>query len=329
VRSIKFLFLPAEHDPDTFIREFGSEAFAAAVAEATPLSRFMIEAACEGCDLGSAEGRARLSSNARPLWGALPDGALKRQLLAELAGLVQLDGQDLVQLWGPMARPRPSAPPDAHPGGHAGAHSGAFGDEGPPNDAPWFGDGERRPRDRERDRDGRRFGARFSRQPAFRPTPGGRTLPTSRADVALRLLLSNTAQWEPLSHELHELLCNLTGEHGLLFSWLDSQMHEHGAQPWAALREGLRGLSFEPLAVRVMTGPDGGPIGSAEGERADDAARELRNVLDYMLDDLLKLQQSETIAAVGSDPRALERYKALEARRLELRKRLQSMQSEA
>jgi DNA primase len=94
-------------------------------------------------------------------------------------------------------------------------------------------------------------------------------------------------------------------------------------QPWAALREGMRGTAFEALAERVMTGPDGGPIGDAEGEQATDAARELRNVLDFMLDDLLKAQQSEAIAAVGSDPRALERYKALEARRLELRARLQ------
>lgn len=119
------------------------------------------------------------------------------------------------------------------------------------------------------------------------------------------------------------MLCALPGEHGLLLCWLDAQLQEHGAQPWAALREGLRGASFEPLALRVMTGPDGEPLGSPEGEQAGDSARELRNVLDYMLDELLKQQQSEAIAAVGSDPQALARYKALEARRLELRKRLQ------
>ena len=73
-----------------------------------------------------------------------------------------------------------------------------------------------------------------------------------------------------------------------------------------------------------MTGPDGGPIGDAEGEQAAEAARELRNVLDFMLDDRLKAQESEAIAAAGSDPRALERYKALQARRLELRNRLQA-----
>jgi DNA primase len=45
VRSVKFLFLPAEHDPDSYIREFGKEAFARCVSEATPLSRFLIDAA--------------------------------------------------------------------------------------------------------------------------------------------------------------------------------------------------------------------------------------------------------------------------------------------
>ena len=85
MRTIKFLFLPAEHDPDSFIREFGADAFARFVGEATPLSRFMLEAAREGCDLGSAEGRAHLSSNIGPMWSALPEGALKRQLLGEIA----------------------------------------------------------------------------------------------------------------------------------------------------------------------------------------------------------------------------------------------------
>jgi DNA primase len=45
VRSVKFLFLPPEHDPDSFIREYGKEAFARYVSEAVPLSRFLIDAA--------------------------------------------------------------------------------------------------------------------------------------------------------------------------------------------------------------------------------------------------------------------------------------------
>src|SRR4051812_37601402 len=89
VRTVKFLFLPAEHDPDSYIREFGREAFARYVSEATPLSRFLIEAAREGCDLATAEGRAHMAANAKPLWSQLPEGALRSQLLSEIAGHVQ------------------------------------------------------------------------------------------------------------------------------------------------------------------------------------------------------------------------------------------------
>jgi DNA primase len=103
VRTVKFLFLPAEHDPDSYIREHGQEGFAAAVTKAVPLSRFMLDAAGEGCDLDTAEGRAHMASNARPLWGLMPDGALKRQLLAEIADKVQIDSRELLQLWQPAA----------------------------------------------------------------------------------------------------------------------------------------------------------------------------------------------------------------------------------
>jgi DNA primase len=100
-RSIKFLFLPAEHDPDSYIRTFGKDAFAHSVTEAVPLSRMLIEVAREGCDLLSAEGRAHLASNAKPMWMALPDGALKRQLLGEIASLCELGTNELQDLWIP------------------------------------------------------------------------------------------------------------------------------------------------------------------------------------------------------------------------------------
>jgi len=90
-RSVKFLFLPAEHDPDSFIREHGSDAFARHVANALPLSQFLLEAASAECDLGQAQGRAKLSSQARPLWNLLPDGAFKRLVLGELAASIQID----------------------------------------------------------------------------------------------------------------------------------------------------------------------------------------------------------------------------------------------
>ncbi|MBI5717351.1 MAG: DNA primase [Burkholderiales bacterium] len=105
LRSVKFLFLPPEHDPDSFVRELGAEAFRAAVAAAVPLSRQLIEQAAEGQDLETAEGRARLVAQAKPLWQALPDGTLRDQVLAEVAEVARLPRDDLALRWGrPMRR---------------------------------------------------------------------------------------------------------------------------------------------------------------------------------------------------------------------------------
>ena len=109
-RSVRFLFLPTEHDPDSYVREFGAEAFEACVNAAVPLSRQIAEVAGAGHDLDTAEGRAHMLANAKPLWLALPDGALKRQLLGELAGVGRLETGELKTLWGGAAAPRAAAP---------------------------------------------------------------------------------------------------------------------------------------------------------------------------------------------------------------------------
>jgi DNA primase len=100
LRSVRFLFLPTEHDPDSYVRELGTAAFESLVAKAVPLSRQLIELASDDVDLNTAEGRSRMLAQAKPLWQALPDGALKRQLLPELARQAQLELADLSSLWG-------------------------------------------------------------------------------------------------------------------------------------------------------------------------------------------------------------------------------------
>ncbi|MDH4325714.1 MAG: DNA primase [Betaproteobacteria bacterium] len=99
LRTIRFLFLPPEHDPDSFVRAEGTSAFERLVADATPLSRQMIDVAREGCELGTPEGRARFLGHARPLWSALPEGALKRQMRSEIAKVAAMADGDLLQLW--------------------------------------------------------------------------------------------------------------------------------------------------------------------------------------------------------------------------------------
>jgi DNA primase len=112
LRSIRFLFLPPEHDPDSFVRNEGAPAFERAIAQALPLSRQIIDVARDQCDLGTPEGRARFVSQARPLWNALPEGGLKRQMLSELNKTAALPEGELATLWA-------SAAPSMAAAGHA------------------------------------------------------------------------------------------------------------------------------------------------------------------------------------------------------------------
>jgi DNA primase len=99
-RGVRFLFLPPEHDPDSYVRALGAEAFEACVNQAVALSAQVIAVASEGCELATAEGRARMLANAKPLWALLPAGVLQRQLLGELATLARLEVAELQTLWG-------------------------------------------------------------------------------------------------------------------------------------------------------------------------------------------------------------------------------------
>ncbi|MEO7127298.1 MAG: DNA primase [Rhodoferax sp.] len=281
VRSIKFLFLPPEHDPDSYIRAFGKDAFARYVSEATPLSRFMIEAARDGCDLNSAEGRAHLASNAKPLWSQLPEGALKRQLLAEIAELVQLNSRELTEVW------------------NGRQESGK-------------GNGEYRAQNYKVNSYKRTpyNGYDHKTSSTYPPSARGRTAPASRADHAVRILLTHMAAWHSLSNEDRSMLCELPAPHGPLFAWLESQLHEHGAQPWAALREGLRDHESEALALRSTASFE---IPLAQEPAPDDTALELRGLLDLMLADRLKLLETEALAAND-----LVRYRQLRDQRLAL-----------
>ena len=306
-RSIKFLFLPPEHDPDSFIRAHGTDAFARHVGDATPLSRFLLEAAREGCDLGTAEGRARMLSNARPLWTALPDGALRRQLLAELADLGQLAHKELAELWA-------QEPPHAGAQSPSAATADAPAWLAPPDSGeppPWPGQGARRPW-RNAAGMGRRWRLEDAR-PAQPPLP--RTPAASRIDHAARLLLSHMQFMEALSHDDQAALCDQPPPHGPLFLWLQDRLHEHGPQPWAVLREALAGHDSRPLAERVMTGSHA----QTEGDESE-LRTELRDLLNRMLIERINHEQSALITAAARDPAALERYRLLQERRRSLEK---------
>ena len=211
-RTIRFLFLPTEHDPDSYVREHGTEAFEQAVAQAVPLSRQLVEAARDGMDLDSAEGRAKLLANAKPLWGALPEGAFKLQLLGELAQLGGLGTPDLAQLWRANAAPRRYADAESAP---------------------------------------RAAKPEFARSPRPNRM-SNRAAPASPADTALRMLLLHSDWWQQLDADDHELLAALPSVHGPLCAWLERYLHEHGASPWAVLEQALQETEWAAASLQLV-----------------------------------------------------------------------------
>jgi DNA primase len=319
VRSVKFLFLPAEHDPDSYIRAHGQEGFATMVKQAVPLSRFMVDAASDACDMLTAEGRAHMASNARVLWSLLPDGALKRQLLAEIADQVQIDSRELLQLWQPAA-PYKSGQRNANASGKsfkAGAKNAASADRTPLPEAPEYSyaygpagddadDNNAEPDAYDNSSGDNRSGSPTGkRAPAARPRRiAGRILSASREDRVLRALLTESQAWDKLNHDEQALLSGLPAPHGPLFVWLESQLHEHGPQPWAALREGLREHAHEHYALNQLAQ-------IPEGIESDWS--EVRSILAQLSRLARQTEMQDLALRASTDPAALARYRELAA----------------
>jgi len=111
-KLVSFLFLPAEDDPDTFVRREGREAFLAAAAQAKPLSQFLFGELAARVDMATEEGRARFLAEAKPLLAQVEAPALSAMLRHRLAELARLEAREIDALLPAKAAPRaPSRPP--------------------------------------------------------------------------------------------------------------------------------------------------------------------------------------------------------------------------
>ena len=100
-KEIRFLFLPKEHDPDSFVRENGAEAFKEEVEKSMPLSLFFMQVIGEELDWKTAEGRAQAQSEAKQYFKKMPAIALRVQILRDLArrlGATQLELEQFYNL---------------------------------------------------------------------------------------------------------------------------------------------------------------------------------------------------------------------------------------
>jgi DNA primase len=111
-KQVRFLFLPDGEDPDSYVRKQGKASFESLVGKAVPLSRFLLDELATRVDLGTAEGRARLVHEAKPLLRQMPANALRLQLVRELAGKSRLSPEEVAQLC-ELASSAPSRPQPA------------------------------------------------------------------------------------------------------------------------------------------------------------------------------------------------------------------------
>lgn len=109
-KAVSFLFLPAEDDPDTYVRRLGKEAFLAEARNAKPLSALLLAELANRVDLKSEEGKARLLNEARPLIGQIEAPALGLMIRKRLAELIGVSPDDLLRLMpGKQFSSRPAA----------------------------------------------------------------------------------------------------------------------------------------------------------------------------------------------------------------------------
>lgn len=111
-KLVGFLFLPAEHDPDSFVRAEGAEAFRRLVAQPTTLTEFLLRELKSGTDLATAEGRAHLVHEAKPYLLKLAAPLLRLQLIRAIAAAAALSPAEIEAQCGlkPQPRGRPTPP---------------------------------------------------------------------------------------------------------------------------------------------------------------------------------------------------------------------------
>jgi DNA primase len=242
-RTIRFLFLPPEHDPDSYVREFGAEAFERCVGDAVPLSRQLLDSAAAGCDLDTAEGRAKLVAQAKPWIAQLPPGLLRGQIVDLLAERARVVPDELRRS---LTAGRPAAQTAApRPANVASVPSSPLAGPRP-----------------------------------LRPTPSRRPLATmaTSLDRAVWLVFQRADLWEQLEADVQHLLTEQPSPHGEFFGWLDRLVHEQGALAPSALATELQASvnadALLPLFGRIREFHDV-PVG-------DGARQELEVIIDRL-----------------------------------------------
>lgn len=91
-KAVSFLFLPSDHDPDSYIREFGVDGFQTRIKSSSlGLVTFLLNQLVADVQINSDEGKARLISLVKPYIDQIKAIALQVILKKQLSNIVDLD----------------------------------------------------------------------------------------------------------------------------------------------------------------------------------------------------------------------------------------------
>ena len=93
--KLSFLFLPNEHDPDSFVREFGKEAFEEKMKTALPLSQYIVQHLSADNPLQSQEDKVRFLNEAEPILQQIQAPRLRLLLSKRIADLTGVSHEEM------------------------------------------------------------------------------------------------------------------------------------------------------------------------------------------------------------------------------------------
>lgn len=96
--DVGFLFLPNGHDPDSYVRAEGGDAFAALAYGVSTLEGFLVADSMKGCELEYAEGRARLVAMAAPRLRQIKAPGMVCRILTAIAAASKFSVDELREL---------------------------------------------------------------------------------------------------------------------------------------------------------------------------------------------------------------------------------------
>jgi DNA primase len=94
-KTIQFLFLPENEDPDSFIHHHGKNAFEQLIAQCIPLSEFLLTAYSQELNLRRNEDRAKFIHDIKPQLQSISAPALSILLLKRIAQMCDMELHEL------------------------------------------------------------------------------------------------------------------------------------------------------------------------------------------------------------------------------------------